>query len=459
MPLSILKASLCVSPVLDEVDLYRAGKHAIIVRFQSAIQVEHMRICLLTYRGNPYSGGQGIYVYYLSREFRRMGHEVEVIASAPLPEVSKGVILHQLRSSSIYHPGSSFRKNLPDVRNLVDLYELCASRLGIFAEPWAFSFRAYARLKELSKQRRFDIVHDNQGLGYGLLLMKRLRIPVVATIHHPLPIDRQADLEQANEFGQRLRIRRFYSFIRMQAFVARRLDRIITVSQSSAKDARRFFQVPADKIRVVYNGIDTEIYDGNKEAGQGRDGLIMVANTDDRKKGVLYLLQALQLLKNDGAKLTIVDDAARHSSYVEDVGPLPSYGSKLVRELNLDGMVRFTGRLTREELAQHYAAARIAVVPSLYEGFGLPAAEAMACGTPVIATTGGALPEVVGDAGMLVPPANASALAAAIRQLLDDQQAQQRMSEAGKKRVREQFNWEQAARKTLEVYREVLTTR
>ena len=459
MPLSILKASLCVSPVLDEVDLYRAGKHAIIVRFQSAIQVEHMRICLLTYRGNPYSGGQGIYVYYLSREFRRMGHEVEVIASAPLPEVSKGVILHQLRSSSIYHPGSSFRKNLPDVRNLVDLYELCASRLGIFAEPWAFSFRAYARLKELSKQRRFDIVHDNQGLGYGLLLMKRLRIPVIATIHHPLPIDRQADLEQANEFGQRLRIRRFYSFIRMQAFVARRLDRIITVSQSSAKDARLLFKVPADKIRVVHNGIDTEIYDGNKEAGQGRDGLIMVANTDDRKKGVLYLLQALQLLKNDGAKLTIVDDAARHSSYVEDVGPLPSYGSKLVRELNLDGMVRFTGRLTREELAQHYAAARIAVVPSLYEGFGLPAAEAMACGTPVIATTGGALPEVVGDAGMLVPPADTDALAAAIRQLLNDQQAQQRMSEAGKKRVREQFNWEQAARKTLEVYREVLTTR
>ncbi|MGB7054903.1 MAG: glycosyltransferase family 1 protein, partial [bacterium] len=267
------------------------------------------------------------------------------------------------------------------------------------------------------------------------------------------------DLEQANGFRQKRRIRRFYSFIRMQAFVARRLDRIITVSQSSAKDARLLFKVPADNIRVVYNGIDTEIYDGTKEACQGRDGLIMVANTDDRKKGVLYLLQALQLLKNDGAKLTIVDDAARHSSYAEDVGPLPSYGSKLVRKLNLDGMVRFTGRLTREELAQHYAAARIAVVPSLYEGFGLPAAEAMACGTPVIATTGGALPEVVGDAGMLVPPADTDALDVAIRQLLNDQQAQQRMSEAGKKRVREQFNWEQAARKTLEVYREVLTTR
>lgn len=418
-----------------------------------------MRICLLTYRGNPYSGGQGIYIYYLAREFQRMGHEVEVIASAPLPEVSEGVILHQLRSSSIYHPGNSFSRNLIKVRTPVDLHELCASRLGIFAEPWAFSFRAYAKLKELCKQRRFDIIHDNQGLGYGLLLMKRLNIPVIATIHHPLPIDRQADLEQANGLRERWRIRKFYSFIRMQAFVARRLDRIITVSQSSAKDTRLFFKVPADKFRVVYNGIDTQIYSRNEEASQNRDGLIMVANTDDRKKGVLYLLQALQMLGKDNIKLTIVDDAERHSSYVEDVGPLPSYGFKLVRKLNLDGMVHFTGRLTREELAQHYSAAQIAVVPSLYEGFGIPAAEAMACGTPVIATTGGALPEVVGDAGILVPPGSADALAAAIKQLLNDKQAQQRMSEAGSKRVKEKFNWEQAARKTLEVYQGVLTTR
>lgn len=388
-----------------------------------------------------------------------MGHEVEVIASAPLPEVSEGVILHQLKSSSIYHPGDSFRRNLPKVRSPIDLYELCTSRLGIFAEPWAFSFRAYAKIKELCKQRRFDIIHDNQGLGYGLLLMKKLGIPVITTIHHPLPIDRQADLEQANGFRQRWRIKRFYSFIRMQAFVARRLDRVITVSQSSAKDTSRFFKVLADKLRVVYNGIDTEIYSMNEEASQDRDGLVMVANTDDRKKGVLYLLQALQMLRQDGIKLTIVDDAERHSSYIEDVGPLPSYGLKLVKKLNLDGMVHFTGRLTHKELAQHYSGAQIAVVPSLYEGFGIPAAEAMACGTPVIATTGGALPEVVGDAGILVPPRNADALATAIKQLLNDKQAQRQMSEAGRKRVREQFNWEQAARKTLDVYQEVLTTR
>jgi glycosyltransferase involved in cell wall biosynthesis len=418
-----------------------------------------MRICLLTYRGNPYSGGQGIYIYYLSREFQRMGHQVEVIAGSPLPEVPPGVILHQLKSSSVYHPGSSFTKNLTTVRNPVDLYELCASRLGVFAEPWAFSFRAYARLKELSQQRRFDIIHDNQGLGYGLLLMKRLNIPVIATIHHPLPIDRQADLEQASGLRQKWRIRRFYSFIRMQAFVARRLDRIITVSQSSAKDIESLFVVPTSKLKVVHNGIDTEIYKRDEKAGEERDGLIMVGNTDDRKKGVLYLLQALEMLGKDGIKLTIVDDAERHSSQMEDVEPLPSYGFKLVNKLNLDGLVQFTGRLTQDELVKRYSRAKIAVVPSLYEGFGLPAAEAMACGTPVIATTGGALPEVVGDAGVLVPPRSADALADAIKRLLNDKQSQQRMSEAGRERVKARFNWRQAARKTLGVYEEVLTKR
>ena len=385
-----------------------------------------------------------------------MGHEVEVIAGAPFPEISEGVILHRLKSLSIYHPESSLRTNLPKVRNPADLYELCATRQGIFVEPLTFSLRAYAKLKELCKQRRFDIIHDNQSLGYGLLLMKRLNTPVIATIHHPLPIDREADWEQANGLRERWRIRKFYSFIRMQASVSRRLERIITVSQSAAQKTEHFFKVPAGKLRVVYNGIDTQIYSINEKASQKRDGLIMVGNTDDRKKGVLYLLKALQLLEKDGMKLTIVDDAERHSTYTDDVGPLPSYGLKLVKKLNLDGLVHFTGRLTREELVQHYSAAQIAVVPSLYEGFGLPAAEAMACGTPVIASTGGALPEVVGDAGILVPSGRADALAAAIKQLLNDEQAQQRMSEAGRKRVEDKFNWEQAARKTLEVYQEVI---
>jgi glycosyltransferase involved in cell wall biosynthesis len=394
-------------------------------------------------------------VYYLSREFIRLGHEVEVVASPPLPEVPQGVTLHCLESVSIYHPESSFSKNLRRVKNPLDFYELCASRFGVFSEPMAFSFRAFSKIKELCRQRRFDIIHDNQGLGYGLLLMKRLNIPVVATIHHPLSIDRAADLEQANGVREKWRIRRFYSFIGMQAFVARRLDLIICVSQSSAQAVRHFFKVPASKLRVIYNGVDTQIFKW-QETSKERDGLIMVGNTDDRKKGVLYLLQAMQLLKDEGIKLTIVDDAERHSSYAEDVSAIPSYALKLVRRLNLDGVVHFTGRLTREELAKYYSAAKIAVIPSVYEGFGIPAAEAMACGTPVIATTGGALPEVVGEAGVLVPVGRPDALAAEIRRLLRDEVARERMSQAGRKRVEQKFSWEQAAKQTLEVYRELV---
>jgi len=418
-----------------------------------------MKICLLSYRGNPYSGGQGIYIYYLAREFQRMGHEVEVIASPPYPEVSEGVTLHRLKSLSVYHPESSLRANLAKVRNPLGLYEVLFTRLGMFIEPLPFSIRAYARIKEICKQRPFDIIHDNQGLGYGLLLMQGLNIPVVATIHHPLHIDRNADMKQANGLIEKWRIRKFYSFIRMQAYVTRRLERIVTVSQSSSEEIQRFFKIPADKLRIVYNGIDTEMYQTNKHGNKERNGLIMVGNTDDRKKGVIYLLEAMQLLEGNGVKLTIVDDAERHSSYADDVGPLPSYGLKLVKQFNLNGQVRFTGRLTREELVEQYAAAEIAIVPSVYEGFGLPAAEAMACGTPVISSDGGALPEVVGDAGILVPSEKADALAAAIKQLLGDKQTQQRMGEAGRKRVEDQFSWEKAARKTLEVYQESLATR
>ncbi len=419
-----------------------------------------MKICLLTYRGNMYCGGQGVYICYLAGALQEMGHEVHVVSGPPYPTPPEGVKLHKVLGLNLYETSNlSSLSNPLRAFTPLNLYEIAAVHIGFFPDIFTFSMRAYFKLRELMSVERFDVIHDNQTLGYGLLLMKGLGVPVVATIHHPITVDLAASLAQADTFRRGIRWTMFYSFLTMQGIVSRRMARVITVSRSSAEDTARAFKLRKDRVRVVYNGIDTDVYSMNEEVSPARDGLIMVANTDDRKKGVLYLLQALQLLREDGIKLTIVDDAERHSSYIEDVGPLPSYGSELVRKLNLDGMVHFTGRLTREELARRYAAARIAVVPSLYEGFGLPAAEAMACGTPVIATTGGALPEVVGDAGILVPPRSANALAAAIRQLINDKQAQRQMSEAGKKRVREQFNWEQAARKTLEVYQEVMTTK
>lgn len=416
-----------------------------------------MKICLLTYRGNPYSGGQGIYIYYLARELQRMGHEVDVISSQPFPELSEGITLHRLKSSSIYHRDTSFKENFLKCRSLTDFGELFTTKYGIFSDPLAFSVRAYAKVKELCKSRKFDIIHDNQGLGYALLLMKNLGIPVIATIHHPLTIDKRADLEQADGLRSKLGVHMFYLLTHMQAFVARRLDRVITVSQSSAKEVTRAFKVNPDKLRVVYNGTDPDIFQPIEEETSNRNGLIMVGNTDDRKKGVIYLLKALQLLADDRVRLNIVDDPWQRLPYGDEVEPPPpSYSLRMLEKFGVDGLVSFTGRLTKEELARQYSRAEIAVVPSLYEGFGLPASEAMACGVPVIASSGGALPEVVGNAGILVPPGEPGPLAEAIKRLLKDKQLQQKLGEAGRRRVQQEFSWEQAANKTVKVYQELL---
>jgi len=413
-----------------------------------------VRICLLSYRGWVYCGGQGVYVYYLSRALQRLGHEVHVIVGPPYPNVELGIGVHQIETSSRYvgdadpsytSSGSSFSSLLSPI----SLYERVAARLGVFPEPFTFSLRAYRRLRHLQSQCKFDIIHDNQCLGYGLLLMKRLGIPVIATVHHPLPIDKQAFVEQAANFRERFMWRRLYSFTGMQDRVVRRLDRIIAVSAASAEQTRQTYGIDEDRLRIVYNGVDTDSFSRQDGVEKEPNSLIMVGRTEDRKKGILFLLKALQLLKDEvDVKLTIVDDKP----------PGVVYAPRLIREYGLDGRVVFTGRINVEELVRRYSAAEVAVVPSVYEGFGFPAAEAMACEVPVIATRGGALPEVVGEdgeTGVLVPPQDPHALAGAIKRLLADGELRRRLGKSGRERIVRHFTWEEAARKTLEVYEEV----
>ncbi len=408
-----------------------------------------MKICLLCNRGNMYSGGQGIYLYYLSRELQRLGHEVHVIVGPPYPDIAEGITEHRVENLNLFEFG--FPKKDPfKVFTPLNLYELMAIRLGMFPEMFSFSFRAYRKLRQLLRYCHFDIIHDNQTLGYGILLMKSFKIPIVATVHHPLPIDRKTDIAYLEGAWERFGRITFYPFI-MQHLVSRMMDRVITVSESAAAETRRAFKVPREKIRVVHNGIDTDVFK-RVDGGRGefeKSRLIVVANTQDRKKGVVYMLRALKLLREEmDVKLTIVDRGA----------PDNDYTPALVERFGLDGSVEFTGRVSVEELVRCYARADVAVVPSLYEGFCLPAAEAMACGLPVVATTAGALPEVVEDGrcGILVPPRDHHALAGAIKRLLSDKPLRQAMGDVGRERVERHFTWEEAARKTLEVYQEVL---
>ncbi len=406
-----------------------------------------MRICLLCNRGNMFCGGQGVYLYYLSRELQRLGHEVHTIVGPPYPDVAEGVIEHRVHNMNLVEYGFPKRDHL-QVLTPLNLYELASVRIGKFPEMFTFSFRAFNKLRELTKKHRIDIIHDNQTLGYGNLLMKSFGIPVVATIHHPLPIDRKSDLPYIDGIESKIRRILFYPMV-MQHLAAWGMDRVITVSENAAAEIRNSFKVPHRKMRVVYNGIDTDTFRCSNGKNRERGRLIVVSNTADRKKGVLYLLRAVRKLREEiDVKLTIVDRGRPDNDYT------PS----LVDRLGLNGCVEFTGKVSTEEMVRHYSRAEVAVVPSLYEGFGLPAAEAMACGVPVVSTTAGALPEVVGDngCGMLVPPRDPDAIAAAVRRLLTDEGLRNEMGRKGRQRVEQMFSWRAAAEKTLEVYREVM---
>jgi len=408
-----------------------------------------LKICLLLCRGNMFCGGQGIYLYYLSRELQRLGHDVHVMVGPPYPDIAPGITVHKIDNLRLYESGGDFLPYPHPLRIFTPLnfYEFAATRFGAFPEMLTFSVRAFQRLKTLLREHRFDVIHDNQTMGYGLLLMKSFGIPLIGTVHHPLPIDREAALRQALGAHQMIRLIFFYPFI-MPNIVSKRMDRVITISESSGREIARYFKVPAQKTRVVYLGVDTKAFRPNGRTAE-KGHILFVGNTDDRRKGIIYLLKAMELLSKDyDLHLTIVDRKPPESV----LAPI------FVERYKLEDRVTFTGRLSTEDLAALYSTATIAVTPSLFEGFGLPAVEAMACGVPVIASRAGALPEVVvdGETGILVPPADPPALAGAIARLVDQPTLREKFGFAGRERVERLFTWEQVAKKTVEVYKEVL---
>jgi len=422
-----------------------------------------LKICLLCYRGNKYCGGQGIYLYYLARALKQLGHEVDLIVGPPYPDVPEGVRVHKLDSLNLYdrrHDGRSiFDYNRPyDLMTPFNLFEFGGTKLGMFPEIFTFSLKAYLKIRELALSgHRFDVIHDNQCLAYGLLWMKTLGIPVVATIHHPLPIDTRAELAQTTSAWQRFRQIILYPPF-MQGIVSRRLDAVITDSEASAGEIRREFHIADDRLHIAYCGVDTHTFrNGNghhHEKGKEHGRLIVVGRTSDRKKGILFLLKALHILKRHGVKvkLTVVDKVELNETYAPD----------LIKKFDIEDMVTFTGRVTKDELVRHYSSSDIAITASVYEGFGLPAAEAMSCSVPVITTNAGALPEVVGrdgSCGVLVPPEDPDALAEAIKRLLADAGLRRKLAAAGRQRIEDLFTWEACAARCVEVYESVIAAR
>ena len=408
--------------------------------------VQNMKICLLGYRSNPYSGGQGIYLRHLSRALVREGHRVDVISGPPYPQLDPSVRLIKIESLDLYGEANQARAcRRGYLGSLTDLIEYFDTLFGGFPEPYTFGRRLVRYFKD--HQPNYDIIHDNQSLSYGVLTLQKLGYPVITTIHHPITRDLEIALSAEGHWGMRLLIKRWHSFLKMQKKVVRELEHLVTVSEAARQDIAAAFEISAQDLKVVHNGIDLDRFKPLPGIPREPNRLMTTASADAPLKGVHYLLKALALVAKEipTIKLCLL-------------GRLKPGGEteQLIDALALRDFIEFHADVSDQEMVSLYARSSIAVVPSIYEGFGFPAGEAMACGVPVISTTGGALPEVIGGAGDLVPPADAGALAKAILALLADPVKMVRQGALGRSRIEEKFQWQTAAKQFVQHYQHVV---
>lgn len=398
-----------------------------------------MRIAMLSYRCHPEVGGQGVYVSHLAEALTALGHQVTVFSGPPYPELHHSVALQTVPSLDLYRPEDPFRRPArAEFRDGIDVLEYAAMCVGAFPEPLTFSLRM-ARMRD-ALRAGFDVVHDNQTLGYGMLAVDRAA-PLVTTIHHPISIDRRLALAGTSGALKRLGKRRWYGFVAMQRRVAKRLSHLVTVSEATRTDIVREFGVRQEAISVVHNGVDADLFKPIPQIKREPGRIVTVASSDQASKGLGVLVEAVAKLRTErDARLVVI---GRGSDSPLLVAAAARFGIEVER----------LGRVTALRMVEEMARAQVAVVPSLYEGFSLPAAEAMSCGIPLVATTGGALPEVVGEAGSLVAPGDAHALAVAIGEVMNDSRLAEALGKAGRRRVLERFTWKQAAQQMEEVYR------
>jgi glycosyltransferase involved in cell wall biosynthesis len=404
-----------------------------------------LRIALLGYRSAPFSGGQGVYLNYLSKALVAAGHRVDVISGPPYPHLDSAVQLIELPSLDLFVNGlNSIRWH--HLKSMTNIIEWLSKLTGGFAEPYTFGRRAVKYLKEHG--HNYDLIHDNQSLSDGMLQLQRMGLPLVTTVHHPITSDLRIALAAAKSWQERLLIKRWHSFLTMQKRVVKQLHNIVTVSDCSRQDIARDFAIQPAGIGVVYNGIDTETFRPIEGVQRRPLRLMATASADAPLKGLRYLLRAYaQLLKRYPDLELLLVSKPRPGGKTE----------RLIRHLGIADKVQFVSGITTDEMVRYYAEACIAVVPSVYEGFGLPAGEAMACGVPVVSTDGGALPEVVGDAGLVVPAKSVVGLVDAIDDLLQNPEKRDRLAVAGRQRIVEKFCWQVCAAQMVDYYEQVLT--
>ena len=407
-----------------------------------------LRIAFLIYRGNPRCGGQGVYTRHLTRELVNLGHSVEVFSGPPWPVLDEGVGFTAVRGLDLYRDPDPFRVPArSEFTSIADLAEFAVMMSGGFGEPLAYSMRIE---KILAKRRgEFDIIHDNQCMGPGILKLLREGWPLLETLHHPITVDRSIALDHAESLWKRYTTRRWFGFLRMQVRVVKQLPAVLTVSHNSKVDLNAPMKVPLERMTVVPVGVDASVFRPYDDVVKKKGRLMVTSSSDVPMKGLVPLLEAIAKLRTERDIDLVVIGQPKAKGRV----------ATAIERLGLGDIVTTISGVSDDALARLYGEAEVAIVPSLYEGFSLPAIEAMSCAMPVVATTGGALPEVVGvsgETGLLVEPNNPEALVEAIGRLLDDPALRERLGANARERVMERFTWQVTARGTAACYEAIL---
>mgnify|MGYP002738576662 CR=1 FL=1 len=388
-----------------------------------------MRVLILSWEYPPHIvGGLGRHVAALARELAAEGHHVHVVTrgrpgdSAEADGWVDGV--HVVR--------------VPEAPPAIPFEDLI---------PWVLSFnnRVTAAAGRLLRDHPIDVIHAHDWLvTYAAAALKEIwEIPVVATIH-------------ATEYGRHQGwlpgpMNRLIH--QVEWWLTYEARRVITCSRYMRDQVEDIFELPPANIDVVPNGVDLADFEvADEQARTFRASvtspgtrMVLFAGRLEYEKGVQTVLDALRQVQQQVGPTCL---------FVAGVGTYSEVLRRRVSELGLEADVRFTGFLEDQELRLHYAAADVAVVPSIYEPFGLVAVEAMACGTPVIVADTGGLREIVTEgSGLTVPPEDAQALATALIDVLTDRELARTLVDGGRQLVDHRYDWSRVAHRTVSIYR------
>ena len=404
-----------------------------------------MKVGLLSYRSHPYSGGQGIYIKHLSKALKNLGHEVSVLSGPPYPELDSGVNLIKIPSLGLFESGERLKAfRLRFLWSPIDLYEWITVMTGGFPEPYTYGKRVLKRLKE--NNLKLDVLLDNQSLSSSLLEIQE-HYPLAVTIHHPITKDYKLEMQNAINWKERLSSTRWHNFLPMQKKVAPQLKNIICVSQPSKEDVISEFKVDEKKITVIPNGIDIGIFKPSSIKKSLSFRIVTTASADIPLKGLRHLILALP---------RVIRQFPLTSLTVIGKSPEKSNLNNLIDDLDLEDKITFRSGISEKEIVKTYHDSDIAVIPSLYEGFGFGAGEAMACGVPLISTDSGGLKQVIGDAALKIKPGSVSEIEEGILKLFTEEKIRQELAEKGRERMEEFFDWKIAASAYIEVFKKII---